>query len=54
MPKQSNGSSVPRENLEEEDKEFWKIYSGVSGGDGMMEDDLYFLTKFYGVKHPHE
>ena len=35
-------------------EEFYKILSDMSRGEGMMEDDVEFLHKLYGVPHPYE
>jgi hypothetical protein len=40
--------------LEKRTEEFWRVFSGVSRGEGLMEDDAYILAEFYGIKPPYE
>lgn len=43
-----------KESLEQRTDKFNQVLSDMSRGEGMMEDDIESLCKFYNVPHPYE
>lgn len=47
-------SSVKQDSLEVRTEKFNETLLRMSNGEGMMEDDVEPLCKFYNVPHPYE